>query len=162
MRFNFKKWRVWIFIQHVKHRSANNRFVFVVGKRKIISGVIFDVESESGIKISLSRQDFCTEHKNFFCFFFHISSFSTTLSLKNELLNSHQRFFSQRYGHIKFWHLSEQPYEHSHWLFGAYHSAFDNLSWKYVFAGFDVLWIRIYSHKTDISISKMADRNLRN
>ena len=40
------------------HRSANNGFVFVVGKRKIISGVIFDVESESGIRISLSRQDF--------------------------------------------------------------------------------------------------------
>ena len=33
-------------------------FVFVVGKRKIISGVIFDIESESEIKICLSRQDF--------------------------------------------------------------------------------------------------------
>ena len=31
---------------------------FVVGKRKIISGIIFDVKSESGITISLSRQDF--------------------------------------------------------------------------------------------------------
>ena len=40
------------------HRSANNGFVFVVGKRKIISEVIFDVESESEIRISLSRQDF--------------------------------------------------------------------------------------------------------
>ena len=40
------------------HRSANNGFVFVVGKRKIISGVIFDVESESETRISLSRQDF--------------------------------------------------------------------------------------------------------
>ena len=40
------------------YRSANNGFVFVVGKRKIISGVIFDVESESDIRISLSRQDF--------------------------------------------------------------------------------------------------------
>ena len=40
------------------HRSANNGFVFVVGKRKIISGVIFDAESESEIRISLSRQDF--------------------------------------------------------------------------------------------------------
>ena len=39
-------------------RSANNGFVFVVGKRKIISGVIFEVESESEIRISLSRQDF--------------------------------------------------------------------------------------------------------
>ena len=38
--------------------SANNGFVFVVGKRKIISVVIFDVESESEIRISLSRQDF--------------------------------------------------------------------------------------------------------
>ena len=47
--------------------------------------------------------------------------------------------------HIKFWHLSEQPYEHSHWLFGAYHSAFENLSWIFVLAGFDGLWIRIYS-----------------
>ena len=40
------------------HRSANNGFVFVVEKLWIISGVIFDVESESGIRISLSRQDF--------------------------------------------------------------------------------------------------------
>ena len=70
-------------------------------------------------------------------------------------------FFSQRYGHIKFWHLSEQPYEHSHWLFGAYYSAFENLSWKFVLAGFDSLWIRIYSQKIDISISKMADSKWR-
>ena len=41
-----------------QHRSANNGFVFVVGKRKIISGVVFDVKSESVIRISLSRQDF--------------------------------------------------------------------------------------------------------
>ena len=40
------------------HRSANNGFVFVVGKRKVISGVIFDIESESDIRIGLSRQDF--------------------------------------------------------------------------------------------------------
>ena len=40
------------------HRSANNGFVFVVGKRKIISGVFFNVESEFEIRISLSRQDF--------------------------------------------------------------------------------------------------------
>ena len=33
-------------------------FAFVVVKRKIISGVIFDVESESEIKISLSRENF--------------------------------------------------------------------------------------------------------
>ena len=70
-------------------------------------------------------------------------------------------FFSQRYGHIKFWYLSEQPYEHSHWLFGAYHSAFENLSWKFVLAGYNGLWIRIYSLKIDISISKMADSKWR-
>ena len=42
----------------ILHRSANNGFVFVVGKRKIISGVNFDVESKSEIRISISRQDF--------------------------------------------------------------------------------------------------------
>ena len=40
------------------HRSANNGFVFVVKNLWVVSGVIFDVESESGIRISLSRQDF--------------------------------------------------------------------------------------------------------
>ena len=70
-------------------------------------------------------------------------------------------FFSQRYGHIKFWHLSEHPYEHSHWLFGAYHFAFKNPSWKFVLMGFDGLWIRIYSQKIDISISKMTDSKWR-
>ena len=90
-----------------------------------------------------------------------MSSFSNTLSLQNELLNSHEQFFSQKYGHIKFWNLSQQPYEHSHWLFGAYHSAFENLSWKFVLAGFDGLWIVIYSQKIEISISKMADSKWR-
>ena len=37
-----------------------------------------------------------------------------------------------------------------HWLFGAYHSAFENLSCKFVLSGFDGLWIRIYSQKIDI------------
>ena len=60
-----------------------------------------------------------------------------------------------------FWHLSEQPYEHSHWLFGAYHYTFENLSWKFVLAGFDGLWIRIYSQKIYIYISKMADSKWR-
>ena len=40
------------------HRSANNEFIFVLEKLWVVSGVIFDVESESGIRISLSRQDF--------------------------------------------------------------------------------------------------------
>ena len=40
------------------HRSANNGFVFVVENLWVISRVIFDVESEFGIRISLSRQDF--------------------------------------------------------------------------------------------------------
>ena len=41
---------------HELHRSANNGFVFVVEKLWVVSGVIFDVESDSGIRISLSRQ----------------------------------------------------------------------------------------------------------
>ena len=87
---------------------------FVVEKLWVVSGVIFDAESESGIRISLLRQDF-------------------------EIFEVRCDFFSQTYGHIKFWHLSEQPYEHSHWLFGAYHSAFENLSWKFVLVAFDGL-----------------------
>ena len=35
----------------------------------------------------------CTGRKNFFWFFSQMSSFSTSLSLQNELLNSHKRFF---------------------------------------------------------------------
>ena len=94
------------------HRSANNGFVFAVGKRKIITGVMFDVESESEIRISLLHQDFeifevmCSKNgvfryfwgyvqgtRNFFGFFSQMSLFSTTLSLQNELLNSQERFF---------------------------------------------------------------------
>ena len=85
---------------------------FVVEKLWVVSGVIFDVKSESGIRISLSRQDFeifevmCSKNggfryflgyvqgvRNFFVFFPQMSSFSTTLSLQNELLNSHEQFF---------------------------------------------------------------------
>ena len=112
------------------------------------------------MRVSQSRQDFeifqviCSKNGIFRYFwgnvqgvrnfFSQMLSFNTTLSLQNELLISHERFFSQIYGHIKFLHLSEQPYKHSHWLFGAYHSAFENLSWKFVLAGIDGLWIRIY------------------
>ena len=35
----------------------------------------------------------CTGRKKFYWFFSQMSSFSTTLSLQNELLNSHERFF---------------------------------------------------------------------
>ena len=53
----------------------------------------------------------CTGRKKFFWFFSQMLSFSTTISLQNELLNSHERFFSQRSrSNIKFWHLSEQPF----------------------------------------------------
>ena len=44
---------------------------------------------------------------------------------------------------------------------GAYHSAFENLSWKFVLAGLDGVWIRIYSQKIDISISKLTDSKWR-
>ena len=38
----------------------------------------------------------CTGRKNFFWFFSQMSSFSTTLFLQNELLNSHERFFFKK------------------------------------------------------------------
>ena len=92
-----------------------------------------------------------------FCFFLKFHRLALLFPFKMSYWTVMSDFFSQRYGHIKFWHLSEQPCEHSHWLLSAYHFEFENLSWKFVLARFDGLWIRIYSHKIDISISKMAD-----
>ena len=118
---------------------------FVVEKLWVVFRVIFEVDSESGIRISLSRQDFeifeviYSKNGVFRYFWGYVQG------ARNFFVTSD--FCSQRYGHSKFWHLSEQPYEHSHWLFGAYHSAFENLSWKFVLAGFDSLCIRIYSQK---------------
>ena len=88
---------------------------FVVEKLWVVSGVIFDVEYESGIRISLSRQDFeifevmCSKNgifcyfwgyvqgaRNFFGFFpkrLICHHLALLLSLQNELLNSHERFF---------------------------------------------------------------------
>ena len=165
---------------HELHRSANNGFVFVVEKLWVVSGVIFDVESDSGIRISLSRQYLeifevmCSKNgvfryfwgyvhgaRNFFGFFLKCHHLALLFPFKMSYWTVTSDFFSQRYDHIKFWHLSEQPYEHSHWFFGAYHFAFENLSWIFVLAGFDGLWIRIYSQKINIFISKMADSKCR-
>ena len=55
-------------------RFANNGFVFVVEMLWVVSGVIFNVESKSGIRISLSREDFeifevmCSKN-GLFCYF---------------------------------------------------------------------------------------------
>ena len=103
----------------------------------------------------------CTGRKNFFRVFIKCHRLALLFPFKMSYWTVKSDFFSQRDGHIKFWHLLEQPYEHSHWLFGAYHSAFENFSWKFVFARFDGLWIRIYSQKIDILISKMADSKWR-
>ena len=50
------------FFYLIRKISARNNYTglqgFVVEKLCVVSGVIFDVESESGIRISLSRQDF--------------------------------------------------------------------------------------------------------
>ena len=45
---------------HTYAAAANNTGLqgFVVEKLWVVTGVIFDVKSESGIRISLSRQDF--------------------------------------------------------------------------------------------------------
>ena len=97
----------------------------------------------------------------FLVFFLKCYHVALPFSFKMSYWTVTSDFRSQRYGHIKFWHLSEQPYEHSHWLFGAYHFTFENLCSKFVLAGFDGLWIRVYSQKIDISISKMADSKWR-
>ena len=85
---------------------------FVVGKREVISEVIFCVESESELRIGPSRQDFkifevmysknrvfflllrlCTGRTTFYWSSLQVASFSTTLTLQNQLSNDHQRFF---------------------------------------------------------------------
>ena len=49
-------------VKIVRHQFASNDNTglqgFVVEKLWVVSGVMFDVESESGIRICLSRQDF--------------------------------------------------------------------------------------------------------
>ena len=98
------------------------------------------VESESEIRISPSRQHFeifkvmCSKNgifryfwgyvqgaRIFFGFFLKCHHLALLFPFKMSCWTVTNDFFSQRYGHVKFWHLSEQPYEHSHWLFGAYH-----------------------------------------
>ena len=99
----------------------------------------------------------CTGRKKFIGLFLKSHHLALLFPFKMSYWAVTSNFFLQRYGHIKFWHLSEQPYEYLHWLFGACHFAFENLSWKFVLAGFHGLWIRIYSQKIGISISKMGD-----
>ena len=98
--------------RHRLHRSANNGFVFVVGKRKIISVVIFYVESESRIRISLLRQDFvifevmCSKNgvfryfwgyvqgaRNFFGFFLRSHHLVLLFSFKMSYLTVTNDFF---------------------------------------------------------------------
>ena len=128
---------------------------FVVEKLWVVSGVIFDAESESGIRISLSRKDFevfevmCSKKevfryfwgyvqgtRNFFSFFLKCYNLALIFSFKMTYWTVTRDFFSQRYGHIKFWHLSEQPYEHSHWLFGAYTILHSKIY-------LEILWLRV-------------------
>ena len=42
----------------------------------------------------------CTGRKKFFWFFAQMSSFSTTIPLQNELINSYERFFFTKIDHI--------------------------------------------------------------
>ena len=80
---------------------------FVVEKLWVVSEVIFDVESELAYHVRILRYfRLCAREMGFFAifevmyraqeifwFFSQMSSFSPTLSLQNELLNSHERFF---------------------------------------------------------------------
>ena len=93
----------------------------------------------------------------FFGFFSQMPSFSTILFLQNELLNSHERFFFTKirpYQVLTFIRTTLCTFTLTIWCI---QFAFEKLFWKFVLAGFDGLWIRIYSQKIDISISKMAD-----
>ena len=150
------------------HRYANKGFVFVVGKRKIISGVIFDVESESGIRISLSRQNFeifevmCSKSRvfryfwgyvkgarNFFVFFLKCHHLALLFPFKMSYWTVTSDFFHKDTA-ISSFDIYPNNLMSIHIDSGAYHSAFENLSWEFVLAGFDGLWIRIYSQKIDI------------
>ena len=92
---------------------------FVVEKLWVVSGIIFDVESESGIRISLSRQDFeifevmCSKNGVFRYFWGYVQGARNFFG-----------FF------LKCHHLALLfPFKFKHWPFGAYHFAFENLSW---------------------------------
>ena len=84
--------------------------------------------------------------QEFFWFFSQMSSFSTTLSLQNELLNSHERFFFHKdtaiSSHINLMSIHIDSLVHT-----ILHSK--------------IYIIRIYCQKIDISFSKMADSKWR-
>ena len=119
--------RVWAWIgrqiiatpssELIEHSSANNGFVFDVEKQMIISGVIFDVESDSEIRISLPRQDFeifevmCSKNgvfryfggyvqgaRNFFGFFLECHHLALLFPFRMSYWTVTSDFFSQRYG----------------------------------------------------------------
>ena len=94
---------------------------FVVEKLWVVSGVIFDVQSESGIRISLSGQDFeifevmCSKNgifryfrgyvqgaRIFFGCFLKCHHLALLFPFKMSYYTVTSDFFSQRYGHIKF------------------------------------------------------------
>ena len=94
---------------------------FVVEKLWVVSEVIFDVKSESRIRISLSCQDFeiievmCSKNggfryfwgyvqgaRNFFGFFLKCHHLALLFSLKMSYWTVTSDFFSQRYGHTNF------------------------------------------------------------
>ena len=98
--------------------------------------------------------------RNFFGFFLKCHHLALLFPFKMSYWTVTSDFLSQGYGHIKFRHLSEQPWAFTLTLW-CIPFWFENLSWKFVLSGFDGLWIRIYSQKIDISISKMADSKWR-
>ena len=94
---------------------------------------------------------------NFLWFFSQMSSFSTTFSLWNERWNSHERFFFTKI----------RPYQvltfirTTLWAFTLTLWCIPFCIRKFVLAGFDRPWIRIYSQKIEMSMSKMADSKWR-
>ena len=117
-------------------------FVFVVEKLWVVIGVIFDVESESGIKISLSRQDFeifevmCSKNGVFRYFWGYVQGARNFFG-----------FFSNIWLKFPFVRWRIEIYEIKRFR-----------SLKNLTQGFRNCWLRKWGRKKDIFIYKMAGR----
>ena len=120
-RFQLNLWPIWIVLKKLLNLDYTGLQGFVVENLWVVSGVIFDIESESGIGISLSRKDFeifevmCSKNgvfryfwgyvqgaRNFFGFFLKCHHLALLFPFKMSYWTVTSDYFSQRYGHIKF------------------------------------------------------------
>ena len=86
---------LYLVLQNEDHfRSNFRRRIRIQNQNQHITSGFWDiwdyVFEKWGFSLILSL---CTGSKKFFWFFSQMSTFSTTFSLQNELLNSHERFY---------------------------------------------------------------------